>query len=186
MDKFSEYFRTGKFEERGRPKGMWNKIKEFFSRVKDFITGVYKEKKTIKNLFDDIIENRIEHDMVNELLKNEADTSVANKSQNLYQTSSLRKLHINDENSSQYLEKLSDLKTKIDNGEIAPSELLPELKKILGDTGNDSEYVKVHAPNGTHILRVSDHYANSRNQKGHKYRNLSLVLKDITDTYRPD
>jgi hypothetical protein len=44
---------------------------EFFKRVKDFITGVWSERKTIKNLFDDIIENRIEHDMVNDLLKNE-------------------------------------------------------------------------------------------------------------------
>jgi hypothetical protein len=36
-----------------------NKIKEFFKRVKDFITGVYKEKNQIKKLFDDILDEKI-------------------------------------------------------------------------------------------------------------------------------
>jgi hypothetical protein len=58
-DSFSEYFRTGKFEDRTRPKGVMNKIKEFFKRVKDFITGVYKEKNQIKKLFDDILDEKI-------------------------------------------------------------------------------------------------------------------------------
>lgn len=58
-DSFSEYFRTGKFEDRTRPKGVMNKIKEFFKRVKDFITGVYKERNQIKKLFDDILEEKI-------------------------------------------------------------------------------------------------------------------------------
>jgi hypothetical protein len=35
--------------------------------VKDFITGIYKEKKTIRNLFDDIIDNKATNDMLNYL-----------------------------------------------------------------------------------------------------------------------
>jgi hypothetical protein len=67
-DNFSEYFRTGKFDTTAVPNGFKNKVKWFFNKVKEFVNGMWNEKRKIKNLFDDMIENRIETDMINEVL----------------------------------------------------------------------------------------------------------------------
>lgn len=59
-DSFSEYFRTGKFDTKPIPKGFINKVKRFFNQVKEFIKGIWKDKKKIQKLFDDIMDGKIE------------------------------------------------------------------------------------------------------------------------------
>jgi len=67
-DSFSEYFRTGRMKWEkvvGNVwKPLWKKlydaVKDFFKQVKDWITGVSKNKKQVKQLFDDILDGEVE------------------------------------------------------------------------------------------------------------------------------
>lgn len=67
-DNFSEYFRTGRMKGEkvvwnvGKPlwKKLYDAVKDFFKQVKDWITGVSKNKKQVKQLFDDILDGEVE------------------------------------------------------------------------------------------------------------------------------
>ncbi|MFC2494996.1 MAG: hypothetical protein ACFNWZ_02215 [Candidatus Absconditicoccaceae bacterium] len=67
-DNFSEYFRTGRMKGEkvvgnvGKPLGkkLYDAVKDFFKQVKDWITGVSKNKKQVKQLFDDILDGEVE------------------------------------------------------------------------------------------------------------------------------
>ena len=60
-DNFSQYFRTWEFDNYIAPKSFIDKIKAFFKKVKQFITGVYDNQTVMKKLFDDIIEGKVEN-----------------------------------------------------------------------------------------------------------------------------
>lgn len=59
-DNFSEYYRTGKFWTQWLAKWLVEKVKQFFYQVKSYIDGTYKNEKQIRQLFDDIIDWKIE------------------------------------------------------------------------------------------------------------------------------
>lgn len=59
-DNFSEYYRTGKFWTKWLAKWLVEKVKQFFYQVKSYIDGTYKNGKQIRQLFDDIIDWKIE------------------------------------------------------------------------------------------------------------------------------
>ena len=67
-DSFSEYFRTWRMKGEkviwnvGKPlwKKLYDAVKDFFKQVKDWITGVSKNKKQVKQLFDDILDGEVE------------------------------------------------------------------------------------------------------------------------------
>ena len=59
-DNFSEYYRTGKFWTKWLAKWLVEKVKQFFYQVKSYIDGTYKNEKQIRQLFDDIIDWKIE------------------------------------------------------------------------------------------------------------------------------
>ena len=67
-DSFSEYFRTWRMKGEkviwnvGKPfwKKLYDAVKDFFRQVKDWITGVSKNKKQVKQLFDDILDGEVE------------------------------------------------------------------------------------------------------------------------------
>ena len=59
-DNFSEYYRTGKFWTKWLAKWLVEKVKQFFYQVKSYIDWTYKNEKQIRQLFDDIIDWKIE------------------------------------------------------------------------------------------------------------------------------
>ena len=59
-DSFSEYYRTGKFWTQWLAKWLVEKVKQFFYQVKSYIDWTYKNEKQIRQLFDDIIDWKIE------------------------------------------------------------------------------------------------------------------------------
>lgn len=59
-DNFSEYYRTGKFWTKWLAKWLVEKVKQFFYEVKSYIDGTYKNEKQIRQLFNDIIDWKIE------------------------------------------------------------------------------------------------------------------------------
>lgn len=59
-DNFSEYYRTGKFWTKWLAKWLVEKVKQFFYEVKSYIDWTYKNEKQIRQLFDDIIDWKIE------------------------------------------------------------------------------------------------------------------------------
>ena len=59
-DNFSEYYRTGKFWTKWLAKTFVEKVKQFFYEVKSYIDWTYKNEKQIRQLFDDIIDWKIE------------------------------------------------------------------------------------------------------------------------------
>ena len=61
-DSFSEYYRTGKFWTTGLGKTFVEKVKQFFYEVKKYVDGTYANEKQIRQLFDDIIDWKIEWD----------------------------------------------------------------------------------------------------------------------------
>lgn len=81
-DSFSEYFRTGRMKGEkviwnvGKPlwKRIYDAVKGFFKQVKDWITGVSKNKKQVKQLFDDILDGEIDKEMLWEILGNKKGT----------------------------------------------------------------------------------------------------------------
>ena len=59
-DNFSEYYRTGKFDTKSMPTTLSWKIKQFFQQIKEYIDWTYANRKEIQNLFDDIIDGKLE------------------------------------------------------------------------------------------------------------------------------
>ena len=59
-DNFSEYYRTGKFWTTWLAKTFVEKVKQFFYEVKSYIDWTYQNEKQIRQLFDDIIDWKIE------------------------------------------------------------------------------------------------------------------------------
>lgn len=59
-DSFSEYYRTGKFWTQWLAKTFVEKIKQFFYQIKSYIDGTYANEKQIRQLFNDIIDWKIE------------------------------------------------------------------------------------------------------------------------------
>ena len=59
-DNFSEYYRTGKFDTKAVPTTLAWQIKQFFQQIKEFIDWTYANRKEIQNLFDDIIDGKLE------------------------------------------------------------------------------------------------------------------------------
>lgn len=59
-DNFSEYYRTGKFWTKWLSKWLVEKVKQFFYEVKSYIDWTYQNEKQIRQLFDDIIDWKIE------------------------------------------------------------------------------------------------------------------------------
>ena len=59
-DNFSEYYRTGKFDTKAVPTTLAWQIKQFFQQIKEFIDWTYANRKEITQLFDDIIDGKIE------------------------------------------------------------------------------------------------------------------------------
>lgn len=59
-DNFSEYYRTGKFDTKSIPTTLSWKIKQFFQQIKEYIDWTYANRKEIQNLFDDIIDGKLE------------------------------------------------------------------------------------------------------------------------------
>lgn len=81
-DNFSEYFRTGKMKGEnivgtvGKKFGarLIEQIKQFFSKVKNWILGVKANKGQIKKLFDKILDGEIDRNMLGEVLGNKKGT----------------------------------------------------------------------------------------------------------------
>ena len=71
---FSQYFRTWEFDNYIAPKTFIDKIKSFFKKVKQFITGVYDNQTVMKKLFDDIIEGKIENTWFTDRIRYDATT----------------------------------------------------------------------------------------------------------------
>ena len=59
-DNFSEYYRTGKFDTKAIPTTFVWKVKQFFQQIKEYIDWTYANRKEIQNLFDDIIDGKLE------------------------------------------------------------------------------------------------------------------------------
>ena len=59
-DNFSEYYRTGKFDTKSIPTTFVWKVKQFFQQIKEYIDWTYANRKEIQNLFDDIIDGKLE------------------------------------------------------------------------------------------------------------------------------
>jgi len=59
-DNFSEYYRTWKFDTKAIPTTLSWKIKQFFQQIKEYIDWTYANRKEIQNLFDDIIDGKLE------------------------------------------------------------------------------------------------------------------------------
>ena len=59
-DNFSEYYRTGKFDTKSIPTTFVWQIKQFFQQIKEYIDWTYANRKEIQNLFDDIIDGKLE------------------------------------------------------------------------------------------------------------------------------
>lgn len=101
--------------------------------IKDFVRGITKEKKQVKQLFDDILDNkievRIEQDMVSEVLNTKNGTPTNSKS--VAGAPSTRSLTIDSTNASHYLSKFDEVKSKIDRGEVTPENFLDTIKELL-------------------------------------------------------
>lgn len=72
-DSFSEYFRKGSFDTKNFGKGVIESIKQYFYKVKNWITGVNAQKGQIKKLFDEILDGEIDRNMLGEILDNKKD-----------------------------------------------------------------------------------------------------------------
>lgn len=119
-DNFSEYFRTGKFDTKPIPKGFVNKVKWFFNKVKEFVNGMYKDRKKIQKLFDDIMDGKIETDIQTDMIGEYFYNKKGDSPLNLHNGRSTGKppksrLSITDGNSSVYKNKLDDLRSRTDS-----------------------------------------------------------------------
>ena len=187
-DRFSEYFRTGKFDTKTAPKWLLGRIRAFFDKVRDFVTWVYREKAKVKQLFDDILDNKIEtdieRDMVSEILYNKNEVPVQPQREGPQGTSSTNSLTIDKNNSSQFKNKFDEVKEQIRTGEVTKDNFLDAIKEVIKNSDEESEYVTNKNTDEVHTLRVSDHHAKSWHayRQGHPDNNTSVVIKMFSET----
>ena len=85
-------------------------MKDFFQQVKDWITGVSKNKKQVKQLFDDILDGEIDREMLGESLGNKKRNSTTRPNEGeTTQSSNRRIIHITDDNARYFKKNLDDL-----------------------------------------------------------------------------
>lgn len=187
-DRFSEYFRTGKFDTKTAPKWLLWRIRAFFDKVRDFVTWVYRERAKVKQLFDDILDNKIEtdieRDMVSEILYNKNEVPVQPQREGPQSTSSSKSLTIDKTNSSQFKNKFDEVKEQIRTGEVTKDNFLDTIKEVIKNSDEESEYVTNKNTDEVHTLRVSDHHAKSWHayRQGHPDNNTSVVIKMFSET----
>ena len=188
-DSFSEYFRTGRMKGEkviwnvGKPlwKKLYNAVKDFFRQVKDWITGVSKNKKQVKQLFDDILDGEVEKEMLGEILGNKKGTDTHRHQQSWPRLVSVpvkSSIFITPENASIFTSRLNNLSKVIKNWGFTATDFLDGLKNNL-NIDKKSWYLISQKNGSTATLRISDHYANARNNKIRWYveNNTSIVIK---------
>ena len=180
-DSFSEYFRTGKFDTKTFGKGLVEKIKQYFYQVKQFITGANKNKAQIKKLFDEILDGEIDRDMLGEVLGNKKETGTHRHQlgwPRLVPVSTKSSIMITAENASIFTKKLSNLNKVIKDWSFDAVDFLDGLKNNL-NMDKKSGYLVSQKDWVNATLRISDHYANTRNHKvrGYVDNNTSIVIK---------
>ena len=188
-DSFSEYFRTWRMKGEkviwnvGKPlwKKLYDAVKDFFRQVKDWITGVSKNKNQVKNLFDDILDGEIEKEMLWEILGNKKGTDTHRHQQSWPRLVSVpvkSSISITPENASIFTSKLNNLSKVIKNWGFTAADFLDGLKNNL-NIDKKSWYLISQKNGSTATLRISDHYANARNNKIRWYveNNTSIVIK---------
>lgn len=186
-DNFSEYFRTGKFDNKEVPKGLKWKIRYFFNMIKDFVRGITREKKQVKQLFDDILDNKIEtdieRDMVSEVLYNKNGVPVQPQ-WGTVGTPSPNSLTIDKTNSSQFKKMFDNVKNDIKSGKVNSDNFLDTIKQIIKYTNKESEYITNTNTDEVHTLRVSDHHAKAWHslKEWHPDNNTSVVIKMFSET----
>lgn len=188
-DSFSEYFRTGRMKGEkviwnvGKPlwKRIYDAVKDFFQQVKDWITGVSKNKNQIKKLFDDILDGEIDKEMLWEILGNKKGTDTHRHQQSwprLVSVPMKSSISITPENASIFTSRLNNLDKVIKNWGFTATDFLDGLKNNL-NIDKKSWYLISQKNGSTATLRISDHYANARNNKIRWYveNNTSIVIK---------
>ena len=186
-DRFSEYFRTGKFDIKAVPEGFTNKIKRFFNKVKEFVNGMWKERRKIKKLFDDMMDNKIEtgieRNMINEIINQKGDNPPLNPAKAGKGSGELPptgKINISSENASQIKKNLLEIKKGIKD--LPPEEFIARLKDALTQK-QGSNYLTNEQFEDKYVLRLADHSANARRFKEHGQleNNISVVIQLIDD-----
>ena len=182
-DSFSEYFRTWRMKGEkviwnvGKPlwKRIYDTVKDFFKQVKDWITGVSKNKNQIKKLFDDILDGEIDKEMLWEILGNKKRNSTTRPNEGeTTQSSNKRIIHITDDNARYFKKNLDDL-VKSDS---TPENFFQWLKDAFGSE-KKSAYIDREIDGEVYNLRIADHTATARNFAFSKEytNNTSLVIK---------
>lgn len=180
-DSFSEYFRTGKFDTKSFGKGLVEKIKQYFYQVKQFITGANKNKVQVKKLFDEILDGEIDRNMLGEVLGNKKGTDTHRHQQSWPRLVSVpvkSSIPITPENASIFTSKLNNLSKVVKSWNFDAVDFLDGLKNNL-NIDKKSWYLISQKGWLTATLRISDHYANARNNKIRWYveNNTSIVIK---------
>lgn len=180
-DSFSEYFRTGKFDTKSFGKGLVEKIKQYFYQVKQFITGANKNKAQVKKLFDEILDGEIDREMLGEVLGNKKGTDTHRHQQSWPRLVSVpvkSSIPITPENASIFTSKLNNLSKVVKSWNFDAVDFLDGLKNNL-NIDKKSWYLISQKGWLTATLRISDHYANARNNKIRWYveNNTSIVIK---------
>lgn len=182
-DSFSEYFRTGRMKGEKVVGNVWkplwkriyDAVKDFFKQVKDWITGVSKNKNQIKKLFDDILDGEIDKEMLGEILGNKKRNSTTRPNEGeTTQSSNKRIIHITDDNARYFKKNLDDL-VKSDS---TPENFFQWLKDAFGSE-KKSAYIDREIDGEVYNLRIADHTATARNFAFSKEytNNTSLVIK---------
>ena len=182
-DSFSEYFRTWRMKGEkviwnvGKPlwKKLYDAVKDFFKQVKDWITGVSKNKNQIKKLFDNILDGEIDREMLGESLGNKKRNSTTRPNEGeTTQSSNRRIIHITDDNARYFKKNLDDL-VKSDS---TPEDFFQWLKDAFGSE-KKSAYMDREIDGEVYNLRIADHTATARNFAFSKEytNNTSLVIK---------
>ena len=195
-DSFSEYFRTWRMKGEkviwnvGKPlwKRIYDAVKDFFKQVKDWITGVSKNKNQIKKLFDDILDGEIDKEMLWEILGNKKGTDTHRHQQSwprLVSVPMKSSISITPENASIFTSRLNNLGKVIKNWGFTATDFLDGLKNTL-NIDKKSWYLISQKNGSTATLRISDHYANARNNKIRWYveNNTSIVIKLWSGKFR--
>ncbi|MDO4714016.1 MAG: hypothetical protein Q4B28_05230 [bacterium] len=143
-DNFAEYFRTGRMKGekvvgnvgRSLSSKLMGMVKEFYQRVKDWITGVSKNRSQVKKLFDEILDGEVDREMLGEMLGNKKKVATDSRAQgapSLQPPLSRFSIQITDKNSSFYKQKFDALKTKLKINGLSAREFIDEIKLITKD-----------------------------------------------------
>ena len=188
-DSFSEYFRTWRMKGEkviwnvGKPlwKKLYDAVKDFFRQVKDWITGVSKNKKHVKQLFDDILDGEIDREMLGESLGDKKDALTVRHQHSWSTTvgaSTKKSINITDENATYFKRKLSNLNKGVGQGDWSAEDFFDGLRNNL-NLKHDWGYFIDSRRWESATLRISDHFANARNNKMYNQptNNTSVVIK---------